>query len=292
MIHYCRNCTGLFDHDPVRYDIKCPFCRKTTITWTRRQIALEEATLLMAKLAEKAAKRKKGKKKITETIPDIPPSPEDNEREEIPAVRPATKAEAKIAKSEYYEPPEVEWEEDYSVSDWEEESSFNRDWDDEESFRNEMPQKRIGFLVDEDGLPIGGADENGDYSEEGGFMTDEYHRFLNDDDYHFPSEESHGFAKDDECRFIDDEIFAQNDDDNYINFVEYDNGRFWDGSDGDFIDDVPARDVDDDSPYQDVIFCGDYDSQIPYSGKRQEKAEIKPWRKRPPTTGKKKKKSA
>ena len=201
MIHYCRNCTGLFDHDPVRYNIKCPFCKKTIVNWTRQQIALEEAALFIAKLAEKEAKsKKKGKKKQIEEFPSVPSSPDDNEIEEIPSVRPATKEEAKRARSEFYEPPDIVWEDESgpaeSTWDNQEDQGNNTDWYLDESDTNLIrTSSELPFPVDEDGLPIGDGDN---------FIGEDYAPFW------------YGADGD---------------------FIEDDSSRFWEGDDGDFDED-------------------------------------------------------
>lgn len=203
MIHYCRNCTGLFDHDPVRYEIKCPFCRHTTVVWTRRQIAIEEAELLMAKNAEKEAKRKNKRspgKKQKELPPVIPPAPDDKVKERITAVRPATKEEAKRARSDFYEPPDIVWEE--------ESESFRTDWeyprvlyhgtsDDQEDSAGCLNRTSLEshFPVDEDGLPIGDGED---------FIGEDFTPFWNGDDGDFIDDDSSHFWTEDDGDFADD----------------------------------------------------------------------------------------
>ncbi len=286
MIHYCRSCKGLFDHIPVREDIKCPYCKSTTVIWSRRQIAVEEAALLMAKQAERDAKRKNRKpsgRKQKESPPEIPHSLDDKVKEEIAAVRPATKEEAKLARSEFYEPPDIVWED--------EPESPELDWDDQRtpSFDeirmredpyapNNQSANKAGFAVDEDGLPIDdGEDEDFSYAE----------RSLKPPDTRwFPDEDTSSFWSDGDENFIDDDtdfLWADRDE----TFWADDSSDFWSDDEGDFIDDLPIKDSDE-KPLHRILFSDEFESQIPFRSKKQEKQEIKPWRKRP-SAGKRKK---
>ena len=286
MIYYCRNCKGLFDHIPIREDIKCPYCKNTTVIWTRRQIVIEEAALQMAKQAERDAKRKNRKppgKKQKESSQEIPPAPDDKVKEEIAAVRPATKEEAKLARSEFYEPPDIVWED--------EPESPELDWDDQRtpSFDeirmredpyapNNQSANKAGFAVDEDGLPIDdGEDEDFSYAE----------RSLKPPDTRwFPDEDTSSFWSDGDEDFIDDDtdfLWADMDE----TFWADDSSDFWSDDEGDFIDDLPIKDSDE-KPLHRILFSDEFESQIPFRSKKQEKQEIKPWRKRP-SAGKRKK---
>ncbi|MBR4204454.1 MAG: hypothetical protein IKQ92_03160 [Clostridia bacterium] len=286
MIYCCRSCKGLFDHIPVREDIKCPYCKSTTVIWSRRQIAVEEAALLMAKQAERDAKRKNRKpsgRKQKESPPEIPPSLDDKVKEEIAAVRPATKEEAKLARSEFYEPPDIVWED--------EPESPELDWDDQRtpSFDeirmredpyapNNQSANKAGFAVDEDGLPIDdGEDEDFSYAE----------RSLKPPDTRwFPDEDTSSFWSDGDEDFIDDDtdfLWADRDE----TFWADDSSDFWSDDEGDFIDDLPIKDSDE-KPLHRILFSDEFESQIPFRSKKQEKQEIKPWRKRP-SAGKRKK---
>lgn len=287
MIFYCRSCEGLFDHIPVRDDIKCPYCRNTTVIWTRRQIVVEEAALLMAKQAERDAKRKNRKstgRKQKDTPPEIPPAPDDKVKEEIAAVRPATKEEAKLARSEFYEPPDIVWDDEpeFPEIDWDDQRAPS--YDEIRKYVNPYapnyyPSRKVGFAVDEDGLPIGDG-EDFRYAE----------RSLNPPDTRwFPDEGTPSFWYEGDEDYIDEEsdsFWSGRDED----FWADDSSDFWPDDDGDFIDEVPVRDSDEDSPLHQIMFSGDYESQIPFKSNKQEKQDIKPWRKRP--TAPKRKKTA
>jgi len=287
MIYYCRSCKGLFDHIPVRDDIKCPYCRNTTVIWTRRQIVVEEAALLMAKQAERDAKRKNKKptgRKQKDTPPEIPPAPDDKVKEEIAAVRPATKEEAKLARSEFYEPPDIVWEDEpeFPEIDWDDQRAPS--YDEIRKYGNlyapnYYPSRKVGFAVDENGLPIADG-EDFRYAE----------RSLNPPDTRwFPDEGTTSFWYESDEDYIDEESdsFGSGRDED---FWADDSSDFWPDDDGDFIDEVPVRDSDEDSPLYQIMFSGDYESQIPFKSNKQEKQDIKPWRKRP--TAPKRKKTA
>ena len=287
MIYYCRSCKGLFDHIPVREDIKCPYCKNTTVIWTRRQIAVEEAALLMTKQAERDARRKNRKpsgRKQKESPQEIPPAPDDNVKEEIAAVRPATKEEAKLARSEFYEPPDIVWEDEseFPEIDWDDQRtpSFDEIQMREDPYAHtNQPAQKVGFAVDEDGLPIGdGEDEDFRYAE----------RSLRPSDTRwFPDEDTTSFWSDGDEDFIDDEassFWSGRDED----FWADDSSDFWPEDEGDFIDDPPIKDSDENSPLHRILFSDEFESQIPFRSKKQEKQEIKPWRKRP-SAGKRKK---
>ena len=287
MIYYCRNCKGLFDHIPVRDDIKCPYCRNTTVIWTRRQIVVEEAALLMAKQAERDAKRKNRKptgRKQKDTPPEIPPAPDDKVKEEIAAVRPATKEEAKLARSEFYEPPDIVWEDEPEFPEigWDDQRAPSYDdirKQENPYAHNYYPSRKNGFAVDEDGLPIGdGDDKELRYAERS--LKAPATRWCSDDD-------TSSFWYEGDENDIDEEadsFWSGWDEDFWID----DSSDFWPDDDGDFIDEVPVGDSDEDSPLHQIVFSGDYESQIPFKSKKQEKQDIKPWRKRPTAVKRKK----
>lgn len=287
MIFYCRSCEGLFDHIPVRDDIKCPYCRNTTVIWTRRQIVVEEAALLMVQQAERDAKRKNRKstgRKQKDTPSEIPPAPDDKVKEEIAAVRPATKEEAKLARSEFYEPPNIVWDDEpeFPEIDWDDQRAPS--YDEIRKYVNPYapnyyPSRKVGFAVDEDGLPIGDG-EDFRYAE----------RSLNPPDTRwFPDEHTTSFWHEGDEDYIDEEFdsfWSGRDEDFYAD----DSSDFWPDDDGDFIDEFPVRESDEDLPLHQIMFSGDYESQIPFKSNKQEKQDIKPWRKRP--TAPKRKKTA
>ena len=242
MIYYCRNCKGLFDHIPVREDIKCPYCKNTTVIWSRRQIAVEEAALLMAKQAEREARRKNRKpsgRKQKESPQEIPPAPDDKVKEEIAAVRPATKEEAKLARSEFYEPPDIVWEDEseFPEIDWDDQRtpSFDEIQMREDPYAHtNQPAQKVGFAVDEDGLPIGdGEDEDFRYAE----------RSLRPSDTRwFPDEDTTSFWSDGDEDFIDDEassFWSGRDED----FWADDSSDFWPEDEGEFKHIVVSQNV-------------------------------------------------
>lgn len=129
-------------------------------------------------------------------------------------------------------------------------------WDDrpEDDTPSYEPPRKTSFAVDEDGLPIDDP-VGGDSDTNRKFMADDGSSFWEGDD---------------------DDFWAD------------DSSDFWPDYDDPFIEDMPVREDDDETPLHTVTFSGDDDCQIPYAREKQPKAEIKPWRKKT-ATGKKKK---
>ena len=102
---------------------------------------------------------------------------------------------------------------------------------------------------------------------------------LDDDDTGFYRDEprrKNSFVVDDDGLPVDDPLPLS---DENRKFWDDDSSDFWPDFDDPFIEDTPADD-DDGAPLRTVRFSGDDDCQIPYGRQKQEKPEIKPWRKK------------